>query len=89
MEFKCVKADLHNAIQIAEKAVSTRSTLPIIGNILLEAAGGKLKISSNDLELGIELSIDASVKQEGAVLAPAKMFSSIVSDAGRNGYRSM
>jgi len=80
MEFKCVKADLHNAIQIAEKAVSARSTLPIIGNILLEVADGKLKLSSNDLEIGIELSIDANVKQEGAVLVPAKMFSSVVSN---------
>jgi len=75
MEFKCVKADLHNAIQIVEKAVSLRSTLPIIGNILLEATGSGLKLSSNDLEIGIELLIEANIGQEGAVLAPAKKFS--------------
>ncbi|MDR1998246.1 MAG: DNA polymerase III subunit beta [Candidatus Margulisbacteria bacterium] len=78
MEFKCVKADLHDAIQIVEKAVSLRSTLPIIGNILLEAGSGGLKLSSNDLEIGIELLLDAEVTQEGAVLAPAKTLSSII-----------
>jgi DNA polymerase III subunit beta len=79
MEFKCVKSDLHNAIQIAEKAVAVRSTLPIIGNILLEASGKGLKLSSNDLELGIEMLIDANIVQEGAILAPAKTLSSIIS----------
>ncbi len=79
MEFKCVKDDFYNAIQIVEKAVSIRSTLPIIGNILIEATKKGLKLSSNDLEMGIELLIDANIVQEGAILAPAKTLSSIVS----------
>ncbi|MDR2431476.1 MAG: DNA polymerase III subunit beta [Candidatus Margulisbacteria bacterium] len=78
MEFKCAKADLNNALQIVEKAVSVRSTLPIIGNILLEAGRAGLKLVSNDLEIGIELLIDANVAEEGAVLAPAKTLSSYI-----------
>ena len=78
MEFKCVKSDLNNAIQIVEKAVAVRSTLPIIGNILIEASSKGLKLSSNDLEIGIELYMDAEIIEEGAILAPAKTLSSIV-----------
>jgi DNA polymerase-3 subunit beta len=79
MEFRCVKTDLNSALQIVEKAVSVRSTLPVVGNILLEATAVGLKLSSNDLEIGIELLLDANIVTEGAVLAPAKTLSSIVS----------
>lgn len=79
MKFKCVKDDLYKAIQIVEKAVAIRSTLPIIGNILIETTEKGLKLASNDLEMGIELVIDANIAQEGAILAPAKTLSSIVS----------
>lgn len=78
MKFKCVKDDLAKAIQIVEKAVAIRSTLPIIGNILIETTEKGLKLASNDLEMGIELVIDANIAQEGAILAPAKTLSSIV-----------
>lgn len=79
MEFKCAKDDLYKAIQVVEKAVAIRSTLPIIGNILIETTKAGLKLSSNDLEIGIELIIDANIVQEGAILAPAKTLSNIVS----------
>ena len=78
MEFKCVKTDLHNAIQIVEKAISQRSTLPIIGNILIESTTKGLKLATNDLEIGIEHIIDANIISEGAFLAPAKTLSSII-----------
>jgi DNA polymerase-3 subunit beta len=80
MEFKCVKTDLNNAIQVVEKAVSIRSTVAqIAGNILLEAKEHSLKLTANDMEIGIEFSIDTNVIEEGAVLAPAKTLSSIIS----------
>ncbi|MDR1114086.1 MAG: DNA polymerase III subunit beta [Candidatus Margulisbacteria bacterium] len=80
MEFKCVKTDLNNAIQVVEKAVSIRSTVAqIAGNILLEAKGQSLKLTANDMEIGIEFAIDTNVIEGGAVLAPAKTLSSIIS----------
>jgi len=79
MEFKCDKASLYQGVQNVEKIVSVRSTLPIIGNILLEASKSKLKISANNLEIGMEVFVKASVEEEGAVLVPAKIFSGIVS----------
>jgi len=78
MEFKCDKDSLYKGVQSVEKIVSTRSTLPIIGNILLEASKTKLKISANNLEIGMEVFIKASIEEEGAVLVPAKVFSGIV-----------
>ena len=79
MEFKCDKESLHQGVQSVERIVSTRSTLPIIGNILLEVSKSKLKISANNLEIGMEVFIKADAVEEGAVLVPAKIFSGIVS----------
>jgi DNA polymerase-3 subunit beta len=79
MEFKCDKESLYQGVQSVERIVSTRSTLPIIGNILLEASKTKLKISANNLEIGMEVFIKASIEEEGAVLVPAKVFSGLVS----------
>jgi DNA polymerase-3 subunit beta len=79
MEFKCAKNDLYQGVQSVERIVSTRSTLPIIGNILLEATKSKLKISANNLEIGMEVFVNAEIIEDGAILVPAKIFSGIVS----------
>lgn len=79
MEFICSKSDLYQGVQSVERIVSTRSTLPIIGNILLEASKTNIKISANNLEIGMEVLITAKVGQEGSILVPAKLFSGIVS----------
>ena len=78
MKFKCAKDDLVNAVLAVEKAVAVRSTLPIIGNILIEAEENGLKFSANDLEMGIEMVIDAAISEKGSILAPAKTISGIV-----------
>jgi DNA polymerase-3 subunit beta len=79
MEFKCDRGSLYQGVQSVERIVSTRSTLPIIGNILLEAGKSRLKISANNLEIGMEVFVKAKIEEEGAVLVPAKIFSGIVS----------
>lgn len=79
MNFSCSREDLYRAIQIVEKAVSFKSTLPIIGNILLETAKEGLKLYSNDLEIGIEGTIPAKISGPGVILIPAKTLSAIVS----------
>lgn len=78
MEFSCLKEDLTKAVQIVEKAVGTKSSLPIIGNILIETHENGLKLASNNLEIGIEVIIPATVIQEGKILAPSKTLGSIV-----------
>ncbi|MFC1516990.1 DNA polymerase III subunit beta [Candidatus Margulisiibacteriota bacterium] len=78
MRFKCSKEDLINGIHIVEKAVAVRSTLPIVSNILVETVPNGVKLIANDLEIGIEYTLKASVAKEGSVLAPAKTFSGII-----------
>ncbi|MFC1560235.1 DNA polymerase III subunit beta [Candidatus Margulisiibacteriota bacterium] len=79
MEFTCEKADLYQGVQSVEKIVAARSTLPIIGNILVEATKGGVKLSTNNLEIGMEVLVKAKVDKEGAALLPAKTFSGLVS----------
>ncbi|MDD5594125.1 MAG: DNA polymerase III subunit beta [Candidatus Margulisbacteria bacterium] len=79
MEFTCEKKQLQGGVSAVERLVSTRSTLPIIGNVLFEAGKGGLKLSANNLEIGMELGLKANVTKEGAVLLPAKTLSGIVS----------
>ncbi len=79
MEFSCDKKELQNGISLVEKIVATRSTLPIIGNILLEAGKNGLKLSANNLEMGIELGGKAKVEKGGAILLAAKTLASMVS----------
>jgi len=79
MEFKCSKESIYQGVQSVDRIVSTKSTLPVIGNILLEAGKSKLMISANNLEIGMEVAIKANIDEEGAILVPAKIFSSIVS----------
>jgi len=79
MDFKCDKNSLYQGVQSVERIVSTRSTLPIIGNILMEASKSRLKISANNLEIGMEVFVKAEVEEEGAILVPSKIFSGMVS----------
>ncbi len=78
MDFVCEKKDLQSAVSAVEKIITTRSTLPIIGNILFEAGKSSLQISANNLEIGIELVIKAKVNKGGAILMPAKTLGGIV-----------
>lgn len=78
MEFTCLKEDLYKGVQTVERIVATRSTLPIIGNILFEAEKGNLKMSANNLEMGIEVIVPAKVEEEGSVLVPAKTLGAVV-----------
>ena len=78
MIIKCKKNELTSGINIVSKAVSTKTTMPILECILLKAEGGKLYLTANNLELGIETVIDATVLEEGQVALEAKLFSDII-----------
>jgi len=80
MEIICNQNELNNAIQLVSKAVASRPTHPILANILLTADQGTNKISLTgfDLNLGIQTSFDATVKNSGAITIPSKLLSEIV-----------
>lgn len=79
MKFICSRERLMEAVSIVQKAVATRSTLPILDGILIEStAGSGLKLIGYDLETGIECMVEADVPESGSVVINARMFGDIV-----------
>ena len=77
MKIVCSKEKLLEGINIVQKAVSAKTTLLILEGILIEA-GENVKLTSNDLEIGIECIIEADVREAGAIVLNARMFGEII-----------
>jgi DNA polymerase-3 subunit beta len=75
LRFKTLKGDLFSGVQTVQTAVSTRVTLPILSNILVEADPDGVTLAATDLEVGIKTRIKADVESSGAATIPAKLFS--------------
>src|ERR1700735_2146575 len=78
MQIVCSKNELSKGIQTVQSAVSTKNTLPVLSNILLETTTNQLKLASTDLEVGVRCLIKAEIVKEGALTVPAKTFSDFV-----------
>ncbi len=78
MKITCSRSNLLTSVNIALKAVSTKTTMPILGCLLLQARGDQIKIVSNDMELGIETLVQGEIKEEGMIALDAKVFSEII-----------
>src|SRR6266516_2864447 len=74
----CLQESLARGLQITGRAVSTRGSLPILGNVLLRTEGGRLKLTATNLEVGINCWVPAKVDDEGAITVPAKLFTDFV-----------
>ena len=72
MEFTVSKADLVRELSLSQGVVEKKTTIPILSNVLLEAAGDRVTLTATDLELGIRCSCPARVKKEGAGTVPAR-----------------
>jgi DNA polymerase-3 subunit beta len=77
MKVICLKENLAEGINIVQRAVSTRTTLPILEGILIEA-DEKVKLTGNDLEIGIECCVEADVLKKGSIVLDSRMFGDIV-----------
>jgi len=71
---------LAHSVNMVSRAVSPRSTLPVLSNILVKTDDGRLRLSATNLELGITCWINASVESEGAITVPARTFTDLVSN---------
>lgn len=78
MKFICSRDQLLSGVNIVLKAVSTKTTLPILECILIEAMNHQIKLTANDMELGIETIIDGDILEEGKIALEAKLFSEII-----------
>lgn len=72
MEFTISKTDLVRELNLSQGVVEKKTTIPILSNVLIEAAGDELTITATDLELGIRSSVPARVKSGGSGTIPAK-----------------
>ena len=79
MNIICDKTLLSAAIDGVSKAVTLRSTIPVLEGILLKAEGFQLTLTGYDLEMGIVTTIEANVKEPGEIVLNAKLLSSMVS----------
>ncbi len=78
MKITCKQQDLSRGLSSVSHAVSSRSTLPILANILLATDHGRLKLYATNLEIGINCWIDATVHEEGSTTVPAKLITDFV-----------
>ena len=78
MKLVCSRAELSKAVALAQSAVSTKSTLPVLNNLLLEADKNTLTVTGTDLELGLRCKANVEVIKPGSVTLPGKKLSEIL-----------
>ena len=71
---------LAHGVSTVSRAVSSRSTLAVLGNILIQTDDGRQRLSATNLELGISSWIGAKIEEEGGITVPARTFSDMVSN---------
>ncbi|MDS1029829.1 DNA polymerase III subunit beta [Bacillota bacterium LX-D] len=78
MKINIRQDELLAGVQVVQRAISSKSTLPILNGIYLSAQNGLLYLRATDLEIGIEYSVAVEVIEEGTTVLPAKYFAEIV-----------
>ena len=78
MKLTFKKDSLLNGINIVLKAVPSKTTMPILECILIDASSDEIKLTANDMELGIETKVDGNILEKGKIALDAKLFSEII-----------
>lgn len=78
MKIICSKANLLNGVNTVSKAVPSKTTMSILECILIDASKGEIKLTANDMELGIETVIDGEIIEKGIIALDAKIFLEMV-----------
>lgn len=79
MRVTVLQENLAHGLSIVSRAVSPRSTLPVLANVLVATDEGRLRLSATNLELGITCWIGAKIAEEGSTTVPARTFTDLVS----------
>jgi len=80
MQIICLQKNLKQALNICERIIGKNLTLPILNNILLASENKRLKLSSTNLEIGINCWVQSKIEKEGSITIPAKLLSGFVSN---------
>ncbi len=78
MKFSATKEKLLEGLQQVQNVVSTRTTLPILSNVLLQAKEGAVHLTTTDLDVGVRGSFEANVDKVGATTLPARRLFTII-----------
>ena len=84
MKLTFQKAALLNGINIVLKAVPSKTTMPILECILIDASTNEIKLTGNDMELGIETKVEGEILERGVIALDAKFFSEVVRNLPEN-----
>jgi len=84
MNLTITKEQIIIGLQAVQNVVSTRTTLPILSNVLLRAEGNKLELTATDLDVTVSCGVEAQVRKEGAATVPVKKLFGIVRELGNS-----
>jgi len=74
----CAKKELHEGVQTVGRAVSPRTSLPILGHLLIKTEDNGLRLAATDLEIGMECVVEARVQEPGALTVPARVIAEVL-----------
>ena len=78
MKIVCQKNNLAKGVSTVLKAVPSKTTMPILECILIDATNDMIKLTANDMELGIQTEVEGEIIERGMIAIDAKIFSEIV-----------
>ena len=78
MQVSCLQENLARGLSTVGRAVASRSTLPVLSNVMLATDNGQLKLSATNLEIGINCWVGAKIEKEGAITVPARLLGDFV-----------
>src|SRR5882672_4835945 len=82
MKFTINKEQMITGLQAVQNIVGSRTTLPILSNVLLKAEEGKLELTATDLDVTVTCAVEASIKKSGVITLPVKKLFGIVRELG-------
>jgi DNA polymerase III subunit beta len=80
MRVTVTQSNLQRALNIVNRAIAARPSLPVLSNVMLTTEDARLKLSATNLDLGINVWIGAKIEREGAITLPAKLFYDLVNN---------
>ena len=78
MQLSCLQENLSRGLSVVQRAVATRTTLPITQNVMMSTDNSRLKLSATNLEIAISTWVGAQVEEEGSLTVPARLLTEFV-----------
>jgi DNA polymerase-3 subunit beta len=83
MQLNCLQENFSHGLGVVQRAVATRTTLPITQHVLLSSDEGRLKLSATNLEIAISTWVGAEITEEGAITVPARLLTDFVNSLNK------